>query len=433
MTTDKERRVSPAWLLGATLLAIAAVLALPSKTDAIPAFARKYNVSCFTCHTVFPRLNKLGYEFRRLGYRMPPDWEGTKAPQKISSLDRNIPFKLTDAAAFMVRTDASWSKTTAQGGVSSSSSSMDLAEASLLWGGAIPNSNLSYFGEYVMYEDGGSGLERGIVKYFGGDVKNSWFVGIGKQHLQEGYLASDMHGLTDDDQPLAFTFASPNGAALAQNPGLVEAGYTYMAPNYKYVVGLTLKVANGQDTDGEGIGSGSQYNHKDVWFGGDFLLGENGSISVMYFNGRKPEVQNAQTPAEFLYQPKATRWGLFGHYEAFDHLDMLAGYEGGREDWRSLSTAPTTTFNNHSYFGEVDYYIQQGFVAYARYDRAFFDHPEPSLSTTSGRLWMAGLLKTVTRRGNAKVYIQYKDFRATDLSGAWADAKDAMVGLDLGW
>jgi mono/diheme cytochrome c family protein len=41
--------------------------------QAVPAFARKYNVDCTYCHTAWPQLNRTGYIFRRLGYRMP--WE----------------------------------------------------------------------------------------------------------------------------------------------------------------------------------------------------------------------------------------------------------------------------------------------------------------------------------------------------------------------
>ena len=40
---------------------------------AVPAFARKYKVDCIYCHTAWPQLNRTGYIFRRLGYRMP--WE----------------------------------------------------------------------------------------------------------------------------------------------------------------------------------------------------------------------------------------------------------------------------------------------------------------------------------------------------------------------
>ena len=46
-------------------------LAAPSAADAIPAFARKYETSCLTCHTVYPKLNPFGEAFRRNGYRFP--------------------------------------------------------------------------------------------------------------------------------------------------------------------------------------------------------------------------------------------------------------------------------------------------------------------------------------------------------------------------
>ncbi len=49
----------------------ATVLLLAPRAEAIPAFARKYETSCQTCHTVFPKLNAFGTAFRLNGYRMP--------------------------------------------------------------------------------------------------------------------------------------------------------------------------------------------------------------------------------------------------------------------------------------------------------------------------------------------------------------------------
>ncbi len=42
-------------------------------TQAMPAWSRKYNADCSLCHTTYPRLNRTGYEFKRLGYRFK--WE----------------------------------------------------------------------------------------------------------------------------------------------------------------------------------------------------------------------------------------------------------------------------------------------------------------------------------------------------------------------
>jgi hypothetical protein len=54
------------------LVVAAAVVAVlvPGRAGAIPAFARKYNVACSTCHEAWPKLNDFGQLFRDNGYRM---------------------------------------------------------------------------------------------------------------------------------------------------------------------------------------------------------------------------------------------------------------------------------------------------------------------------------------------------------------------------
>jgi hypothetical protein len=53
------------------LALVVSALVLPSRSAAIPAFARKYETSCLTCHSVYPRLTPFGEAFRRNGYRFP--------------------------------------------------------------------------------------------------------------------------------------------------------------------------------------------------------------------------------------------------------------------------------------------------------------------------------------------------------------------------
>lgn len=38
---------------------------------AVPAFARRYDVSCTFCHQIFPKLNRMGERFKERGYRLP--------------------------------------------------------------------------------------------------------------------------------------------------------------------------------------------------------------------------------------------------------------------------------------------------------------------------------------------------------------------------
>jgi len=78
---------APRWLPALVAAAVAALMyfAVADEARAVPSFARKYQTSCQTCHTVFPVLNPFGEAFRRNGYRFPSqngsvDSDAEKAP-----------------------------------------------------------------------------------------------------------------------------------------------------------------------------------------------------------------------------------------------------------------------------------------------------------------------------------------------------------------
>jgi hypothetical protein len=55
-----------------TLITLVAVgLAAPPRAEAIPSFARRYEVSCAKCHVIPPKLNEFGERFAAAGYRSP--------------------------------------------------------------------------------------------------------------------------------------------------------------------------------------------------------------------------------------------------------------------------------------------------------------------------------------------------------------------------
>ncbi|HWN99952.1 MAG TPA: cytochrome c [Blastocatellia bacterium] len=60
---------APLWLRGGSNIHF--------KVEAEPSWARRYNAKCTLCHTTYPRLNRTGYEFKRLGYRLPREVEAT--------------------------------------------------------------------------------------------------------------------------------------------------------------------------------------------------------------------------------------------------------------------------------------------------------------------------------------------------------------------
>src|SRR5262252_11114233 len=59
----------------AVVVAIWVTFASVPKTSAIPAFSRKYQTSCTTCHNHYPELNDFGEAFKKNGFKFPKDDE----------------------------------------------------------------------------------------------------------------------------------------------------------------------------------------------------------------------------------------------------------------------------------------------------------------------------------------------------------------------
>src|SRR5512141_2384029 len=55
-----------------------------TRVSAVPAFSRKYQTSCQTCHTIFPKLNPFGQAFRLNGYRLPGETEEQVKQKPVS-------------------------------------------------------------------------------------------------------------------------------------------------------------------------------------------------------------------------------------------------------------------------------------------------------------------------------------------------------------
>jgi hypothetical protein len=61
--------------LAAVVVVMGVMLSSVPKTSAIPAFSRKYQTSCTTCHNNYPELNDFGEAFKKNGFKFPKDDE----------------------------------------------------------------------------------------------------------------------------------------------------------------------------------------------------------------------------------------------------------------------------------------------------------------------------------------------------------------------
>lgn len=411
------------------LLAALGCLLFPRPSQAIPAFARKFNVKCYNCHTIPPALNKTGYMFKRLGYRLPPDdMDGSKAAPTIRQLENpEARFSLTDSLALITQGSFTAEKNTAN--TPPSTSSFNLDEAAVFLAGTVPNSNFSYFAQYELFQDGGSGLEQANMIYTGGRANSSYFFRAGEMHMQEGEgtRAAMFYNLFSDPA-LTLTNVDPLNFTLDQHPVGVAAGYTWASPYFKQIFAITGKVTNGLNPDGSEILFNSTKNSKDVWLDADYWFGPDGGITFTTYWGTKDQIQNQGTPDEFTYRPTVRRYGLFGNYLFFDKLDVLGGYMRSRDDWQGMADAPVVNYTSDGYRGEVDYYVQTGFALMARFDRLNQRISGSPLVHTEA--WGVGAEKALTDRGNVVLRAAYNHERDSD-PVAGGSVVDKLLKIDL--
>lgn len=161
--------------------------------SAMPMFARKYGVSCDTCHTTIPRLNEFGYKFRAAGFRLP---EEIGKPQ-----DKKIELGDYFSARLQARYDTQQTNQPNQapmpnviGGVPGSrvtTNSFNFAEATLY---PLTGSWGKYFGSLVelsVSPEDFFEVENAYVRVSYGNDKRFFTSRIGVFHPWEGYGASD--------------------------------------------------------------------------------------------------------------------------------------------------------------------------------------------------------------------------------------------------
>ena len=147
-------------LAAAVAIALVSVDARASNTSRIPAFARKYRVTCATCHTPFPRLNAIGEAFAANGFEFAP---GEIPRDTINTGDPML--RLQAALPLAIRYDAyvsAYSKRT--GGQVVADAQMPWV-IKLLSGGQVAD-KISYYMYFLMTERGEvAGLEDAYIQF----------------------------------------------------------------------------------------------------------------------------------------------------------------------------------------------------------------------------------------------------------------------------
>ncbi|MFN7133591.1 MAG: hypothetical protein ACK4N5_16055, partial [Myxococcales bacterium] len=88
----------------ALIVLAALVLLVGARAEAIPAFARKYETGCQTCHAVvWPKLNPFGRQFKENGYQYPDGAEESYRAEQAARVSGGAPLDVFRVAPLSVR------------------------------------------------------------------------------------------------------------------------------------------------------------------------------------------------------------------------------------------------------------------------------------------------------------------------------------------
>lgn len=234
-------------LVATGVLTSVLVLWPPGEAEAIPAFARKYGVSCSLCHQPAPRLNAFGEQFAANGFQFALDEEPVDA---VETGDAEL--HLLERIPLAIRFDA---YVQALGSSDTPDSDLQTPWAiKLLSGGQIAD-NISYYLYFFMSERGEvAGLEDAYVQF--SDVAGSGVdLLVGQFQVSDPLFKRELRLEYEDYQAYRVRVGDVR-ADLTYDRGILAAYSPWDGAD------LSLQVVNGT---GIGEASEAKLYDKDDW------------------------------------------------------------------------------------------------------------------------------------------------------------------------
>lgn len=419
-------------LLSVGLVVLGLISTMSNEAAGIPAWARKYNTSCATCHEAMPRLNAVGDAFRMNGYRFPDDmyvkedkavlgqdaykkvWPAAIWPSDIPGLP---------PVAFRIRDD--WEFPVGKAGRQSSSNTFNFpSETDILAGGTLGD-DFSFFLEFA-FEDGESSA-MGWLQYqslFGPQNAFNLKAGDVGKHELGLFTSRTENSLTVNDylysawqmpypDSAVTSFDNTNQFLIANaQPGIEMNG---VGSRWRYALG----VVNGNDGSTHDNNSAKDVYLQTAWkFGGLGLDGSTGEKT----EGAAPPVagrDDSFIASLFAYDGAAlvTPTGGFDSTDRFWRLGaggkwfyadfaLGAGYVFGKDD-DPYGTVSTSSVDSRSWFVESEYIVYPWLIPSLRYETLALDLPN-NVAGLQSQQNQARFVASITAlvRANIKVVLE---------------------------
>ena len=245
--TTHQYRQSSVFILTLITFSMLLLTLFPTSSDAIPVFARKYDISCSACHSAFPRLNEFGEQFAADNMRLP-NWKDTtkSGGDDMLALPDSVPLALRTQAYVQKREASAIDVVTGE----EISADTDIQSPYLikLLSSAPLSDHITYYFYAIFAEKGGNGeviVEDAWFRHddiFGTDigmmlgqfqVSDLMFAREVRLTFQD-FMVYRMAGLTYERGLLFDYAAGPVDLALGWvNGNGIEENFTINSPGYK--------------------------------------------------------------------------------------------------------------------------------------------------------------------------------------------------------
>lgn len=355
----------------------------------IPAFARKYQTTCNTCHTVYPQLNAFGEAFRINGYQFPKDDDeqtkekpvplGSEAYKRVwpdavwpNFMPGTSPFSIRGRTAFAISTDTLGSTTSEFG-----------MPALQFYGAGVLGKDITIWVGAHLFENGAVGsIDNFFVKF--DNILSDYisekllYIKVGQFIPEIVPFATNHRGLTESayalntyDPSYGRTFEASHGhGSGAFGIEKFQLGVEFsglITGNMRYVAGLV----DGNSVAADNNSSKDFYGRLAYKIGGLGFDGEaNGGATTQDSVNNIGET--SFTLGAFGYKGIGTNSSSedFDFYRAgadvnfqYKKLSIVGGYilgSNGVSDDKKYSL----------YFGELQYMIYPWLVGLVRYEQA---------------------------------------------------------------
>jgi hypothetical protein len=450
-------RRSAARMLAHAVIALLVFGATESTALAVPAFARKYQTSCQTCHIIFPKLNAFGEAFRLRGYRMPGEtaemvkeppvslgapaykklWPQAVWPGEISS---GVPLAV-NAKLGVVNT----STLNDDGSITTVNNDLQFPQEVNIFAAGTLGDHVSYLAETTFGEnpDGSVAVELEHARLdfdspFGPEDLFHFRLGKFAPNIADGF--QEMWIATDAPIDSVFAFnpiginggtglggdTTPSPIALPDRVRGIE-GYGIIKHRALWVAGLVNGVGpSPTDTTGRFDGNNAKdvYARFDYKIGGMGLDGDMGGRPTPEKNWRdnslrvgvfayRGDASDINLPLETEDEPRTNiqdvhflRTGLYASV-FFQDLNVFGVYMHGSDSLQVFDAATATLLSAiepdyHAWFTQADYLFYPWLQGSFRYETVTPADPSvPSLRT--GVFNASALI-----RANVKAMVEYQ-------------------------